>query len=291
MDKPLSVAILGSGNIGTDLLVKVLRSQYLDCGLFVGRNINSLGISKARSLGAKVSDKGIEAIITDPDCCDLVFDCTSALEHKKHWPILQQLNKVAVDMTPSSIGEMVVPAINIENISEMSNVNMVSCGGQASIPLAYAFSTVQNNIEYIEVVSRIASKSAGPGTRINIDEYVENTENGLEKFTGCDNVKAILIVNPAQPCIDMQTTISIKVKEPDMHKIKEAINCMVNKIRETYVSGYELVVPPVYESNRVVIIVRVRGHGDYLPNYAGNLDIINCAAIATAEKYAKLKYA
>jgi acetaldehyde dehydrogenase len=163
---------------------------------------------------------------------------------------------------------------------------MVSCGGQASIPLAFTLTQVQQNIEYIEVVSSIASRSAGPGTRINIDEYIENTEAALRLFTKCNNVKVILVLNPAQPCIDMQTTVSAKVAKPDMEKIHIAIAKMEKKI-QAYVPGYKIVVPPVYEDNRIVTMVRVRGLGDYLPSYAGNLDIINCAAIAAAEKYAE----
>jgi len=263
----------------------------LECALLAGRNLNSLGMKRAASLGVYISDKSIDEIKDNPDCCDLVFDATSALDHQRHWLVLRALGKAVIDMTPSMIGNIIIPSVNIDDVSKYDNVNMISCGGQASIPLAYAISTIQKNIEYIEVVSRIASKSAGPGTRINIDEYVDNTENGLKFFTGCDNVKAVLVINPAEPCIDMQTTISLKINNPDMRAVTNVVNRMVNKIRETYVSGYELIVPPVFESNRVVMIVRIRGLGDYLPPYAGNLDIINCAAIAVAERYAKLKYA
>ncbi len=291
MSKKMKVAIIGSGNIGTDLMIKTLRSPYLECALLAGRNLNSLGMKRAASLGVYISDKSIDEIKDNPDCCDLVFDATSALDHQRHWLVLRALGKAVIDMTPSMIGNIIIPSVNIDDVSKYDNVNMISCGGQASIPLAYAISTIQKNIEYIEVVSRIASKSAGPGTRINIDEYVDNTENGLKFFTGCDNVKAVLVINPAEPCIDMQTTISLKINNPDMRAVTNVVNRMVNKIRETYVSGYELIVPPVFESNRVVMIVRIRGLGDYLPPYAGNLDIINCAAIAVAERYAKLKYA
>lgn len=228
----------------------------------------------------------MEAIRKDPDCCELVFDATSAKDHLSHWPILEKLGKIAVDMTPSKVGKMVVPAINLNGVTSCKNVNMVSCGGQASIPLAHTLTQIEKNIGYIEVVSSIASKSAGPATRINIDEYVENTEEGLRSFTGCKKVKTILILNPAQPCIDMQTTVSAKVENPNMEKIRMAVADLERKIQH-YVPGYKIIVPPVYESNRIVVMVRVRGLGDYLPSYAGNLDIMNCAAIATAEEYAK----
>jgi acetaldehyde dehydrogenase len=258
----------------------------LECTLFIGRNLDSPGMLRAKELGVRVSEHRIEAILNDADCCDLVFDATSAQDHMYHWPLLQKIKKRVIDMTPSQVGRTVVPAIGLNGILEYQNVNMVSCGGQASIPLAYVIMQMHKDIEYIEVVSSIASKSAGPATRINIDEYVENTEKGLRFFTGCQRVKAILILNPAQPCIDMQTTVSIKMQQSDMEKIRVLIANMEKRIK-SYVPGYKIIVPPVYENNRVVIIVRVQGLGDYLPVYAGNLDIINCAAIATAEEYAR----
>lgn len=284
--KPLKVAILGSGNIGTDLLIKIMRSPYLECSLFIGRHLNSPGMNKASSLGVKISDLSIEAIVKDPDCCQLVFDATSALDHKKHWPVLKKLNKKVIDMTPSGIGEMCIPALNIEHCLKYDNVNMITCGGQSSIPLTYVIGKTQKDVEYIEVVSTIATRSAGPATRINLDEYIETTETGIRKFSGCTNVKAILTISPAQPPIDMQTTIFAKIKKPDITKLREEAFMMVRKI-QNYVPGYQLVIPPVLDSERVVMMVRVQGLGDYLPKYAGNMDIINCAAIAMAEEYAK----
>ena len=284
--KKIKVAVLGSGNIGTDLLIKILRSEFLNCTLFVGRRLDSLGMEKARSLGVKVSDAGIDAILKEPECCDLVFDATSAQDHLYHWPLLDELNKVVIDMTPSMVGKRIVPAINLDAVECFKNFNMVSCGGQSSIPLVYALTRVEKNIEYIEVVSSIDSKSAGPGTRINLDEYIENTEEGIRVFTGCKKVKVILVLNPAYPCIDMQTTISAKVSNPDIEKVRNVVKKMEKKI-QSYVPGYKIIVPPVYENNRIVIIIQVKGLGDYLPVYAGNLDIINCAAITVAEEYAK----
>ena len=282
----LKVAILGSGNIGTDLLIKAIHSPYLKCTQFIGRKLNSHGMLKAKELGIPTSDQGINAILNDPNCCDLVFDATSASDHILHSELLKKLGKMVVDMTPSRVGEMMVPAIDADKRIEARNINMVSCGGQASIPIAYIIGKAHRDIEYIEVVSRIASKSAGPATRINMDEYIETTEAGIQKYSGCKNAKSILILNPAEPCVDMQTTISAKLAEPDMDAINSYLDEMLKKIQQ-YVPGYKLIVPPVYDSNRVVIMVRVKGRGDYLPPYAGNLDIINCAAIAAAEQYAK----
>jgi acetaldehyde dehydrogenase (acetylating) len=282
----VKVAILGSGNIGTDLLVKTTRSPYIECSLFIGRHLGTPGMNKANGLNVKVSDLSIYAIERDPDCCELVFDATSALDHSKHWPILKKLKKKVIDMTPSGIGEMCVPAINLDECAMYDNINMITCGGQASIPLAQVIAKTQEEVEYIEVVSSIASRSAGPATRLNLDEYVDTTERGLRKFTGCKHVKAILILNPAHPSIDMQTTVFAKVKRPDMNYLREEVNAMV-KIIQKYVPGYNLLVPPIMEANRIVIMVRVRGMGDYLPKYAGNMDIINCAGMSMAERFAK----
>jgi len=284
----LKVAILGSGLIGTDLLVKIMRSHYLECTLFIGRNLQSNGMTKAVSLGVNISDQSIDAIIKDPDFCDLVFDATSASGHLQHAPVFAKLGKIAIDLTPAQVGNMCIPAVNLTDCLKYNNVNMVTCGGQASIPLAYVIGQTQKDVEYIEVVSTISSRSAGPATRANLDEYIETTEKGLKKFSGAQKTKAILVLNPAQPAINMQTTVSAKVKNPDMEALKKPIEDMVSKIQK-YVPGYKLAVYPTLENNRIMVMVRVQGLGDYLPSYAGNLDIINCAAIATAEEYAKAK--
>jgi len=282
----LKVCILGTGNIGTDLLIKILRSKYLECTLFVGRNLNSKGMSKALSLGVPLSDKGIDAIIENPDYCDLVFDATSASSHFDHAPVLENLGKIAIDMTPAKIGSFSVPSVNIKDSLKHTNLNMITCGGQASIPMAYAISQVINDIKYIEVVSTISSKSAGPGTRINIDEYIETTQKALSDFSKCDNVKTIINLNPALPSIDMHTTIYIQTDNPDMKVVEASVDVMLKKTRE-YVPEYDIIVGPEYDNGIIVLTVRVRGMGDYLPKFAGNLDIINCAAIAVAEEFAK----
>lgn len=286
--KKLKVAILGSGNIGTDLLVKIQRSEYLECSMFIGRNLSSAGMTKAIDMGVRVSDKSINAIIEEPDSCDIVFDCTSAKDAVAHWKVLEKLGKFVIDLTPAKIGILCIPAVNLQEAIKHQNVNMVTCGGQASIPIAYVLGKTQKNIEYIEVVSSIASRSAGPATRLNLDEYVDTTELGVRTFSGVEKTKAILNLNPAQPCIDMQTTIFAKVKDANMDALKKELDIMVAQIK-AYVPGYHILVNPIYENGRIVVMVKALGLGDYLPKYAGNLDIINCAAIAVAEEYSKQK--
>ncbi len=283
----LKVAILGSGNIGSDLLSKVLRSDLLECTLFIGRNLASRGIARAAAMGVPVSDGSVEAIENDPDVCDLVFDATSALSHIRHAEVLERLGKTVIDMTPSNLGRMCIPAVNLQECLEYPNVNMVTCGGQATIPIAHVIGAVHGEAEYIEVVSQIASRSAGPATRVNLDEYIETTERGIIAFSGCRRSKAILNLNPAQPPVDMQATVYARVDEPDLERLTAAVDEMVEKVG-VYVPGYELIVPPTVENGRIAVMVRVRGRGDYLPSYAGNLDIINCAAVAVAEGHARM---
>lgn len=284
----LKVAILGTGKIGTDLLVKCQRSSFLKCTLFVGRRLDSAGVKKAQELDVLVSDQGIDALIAQADMFDLVFDATSAMAHLVHWPILQKLGKKVVDLTPSHIGKMIIPAINLNDCAKAQNISLVSCGGQGGIPLVWAIAQTHSGVEYIEVVNTIASKSAGAATRLNIDEYIETTEEAIVQFTGCAHAKTILILNPAEPCVNMKTTVSAIVKEPQIEKLRVQIECLSTMIRE-YVPGYKVIVPPVYTDRRILITVEVQGHGDYLPVYAGNLDIITCAAIAVAEKFARVQ--
>ena len=286
-NKKLKVAILGTGNIGTDLLIKIMKSEYLECSVFVGRNLLSKGMSKAINLGIRVSDQSIDFLKANPEIYELVFDATTAVEHIKHAKIFKELNKIAIDLTPAKVGILCVPSVNLNEALKVTNINTITCGGQASIPLAYTLGQVHPNIEYIEVVSAISSKSAGPGTRANLDEYVETTETGIKQFSKCQKAKVMLILNPANPCIDMQTTIQAIIKNPNMELITTEINKMVANIQK-YVPGYRLVVPPTYEGGRLILTVKVKGLGDYLPSYAGNLDIINCAAIAIAEEFSKV---
>ena len=284
----LRIAIIGSGNIGTDLLVKAVRSPLLEPTLFVGRNLHSDGMAKAVALGVPVSDRSIDALIDARDDYDLVFDATSARDARRHWEVLDALGKTVVDMTPAKVGELCVPAVNLLNVAVERNLNMVTCGGQASVPLAQLVGATQNDVAYVEVVSSIASRSAGPATRANLDEYIETTETAIQRFSGARAAKAILILNPAEPCVHMQTTVFAQVAEPNLELLSAAVEAMVAEVQR-YVPGYQLIVPPLHENGRIVMTVRVEGLGDWLPRYAGNLDIINCAAIAAAEEMAKAK--
>ena len=280
------IAIIGSGNIGTDLLVKCRRSEVLECVAFVGRSFTSAGMVKAQSLGVTCSDQSIAYIKSHYRDIKLVFDATSAKDHLIHAPILKDLGITVVDLTPAHIGPMCVPGVNMSASLSEGNLNMVTCGGQASIPIAYAIGQTQGAVEYIEVVSSIASRSAGPATRANLDEYIGTTEAGIKLFSGAAHAKAILNLNPAIPCIDMQTTIFAKVAQPNLAALEKAVAAMVVKIA-AYVPGYQLLMAPRLDGGRLVVMVKVRGLGDYLPEYAGNLDIINCAAIAIAEEHAR----
>lgn len=284
----IKVGIIGTGNIGSDLLVKILRSPVLECGIFTGQNPDSEGIKRAKTLGVKTSFKSIKAIIDNPDCCEIVFDATSAQGHQYNAPILKKLKKFIIDMTPSRIGKMCIPIINLEKSLKETNINMVSCGGQATTPIALTIMKVHPETKYIEIVSSIASKSAGIGTRDNIDEYTQTTSEGIKYFSKVPHAKAIVILNPADPPILMHNTIYAKIENPNIDLLTAEIKKMVRKIQE-YVPGYKLVLEPVFSDGRLTTMIEVVGLGDYLPVYAGNLDIINCAAIAVAEEYARRK--
>jgi len=282
----LPIAILGTGNIGTDLLIKVMRSDVLECVLFAGRNLSSPGMTKANLLGVPVSAKGIKGITETVSNISLVFDATSATDHVEHSKIFVELGVQAVDLTPAKVGTMCVPAVNLEDCLGLPNVNMVTCGGQASIPLACAITAANRAVQYIETTSSIASRSAGPATRINLDEYLLTTETGLGLFSSCERTKAILNLNPAEPSVHMQTTVMAKILKPDLEATQTKVTEMVSRIKH-YVPGYHIILKPMIENDRLITTVGVTGLGDHLPKYAGNLDIINCAAIAYAEAYAK----
>lgn len=280
--KKFNVAIIGTGKIGIDLLYKMSRSEKLTCVLVSGRNPNSEGLKIARQLGVPTSDRGIEAVL-EQENIDIIFDATSAAAHIEHWRRIEKTNIGVIDMTPSGLGKSVVPAVNISEAKSMRHINMISCGGQSSIPIINAVSGVVNEIDYVELVSSISSKSAGAATRVNLDEYIDNTERGILDFSKAKRSKVILILNPAEPPVNMQTSISFQIKNPPMDLISEAVKHRVEAVRK-YVPGYELLFEPKQvEDNRVVVMLKVEGAGDYLPKYAGNLDIINCAAVAAAE--------
>lgn len=282
----INVAIIGTGNIGSDLLVKIRRSKILNLSLFTGQNPRSPNIKRAKNLGINTSAKSIQAIQDNPNICDIVFDATSAAAHQIHAPILKKLNKFTIDLTPSHIGQMCVPILNLKSCLKHQNVNMVSCGGQATAPIAHAIKSVHPQIKYIEIVSSIASLSAGIGTRNNIDEYTQTTAQSLKYFARIPKSKSIIILNPADPPIMMHNTIFAQVQKADLKKLKSRINQVVKQIQQ-YVPGYKLVLGPIFENGRITVMTKVIGLGDYLPQYAGNLDIINCAAVAVAESYAQ----
>jgi acetaldehyde dehydrogenase (acetylating) len=284
----VKVGIIGTGNIGTDLLIKVQRSDVLECGIFAGKNPDSTGIKKAKAMGVKTSFNSIKAIQDDSDCCQIVFDATSAKVHTANAPILKQLGKFVVDLTPSQIGKMCVPVINLAECLNCDNINLVTCGGQAVIPIVYAIMKVHPETEYIEVIASIASKSAGIGTRVNIDEYTQATKDAIITFTGVPKAKAIIVLNPAEPPILMHNTIYAKIEKPRIEEIAEQVISMVKKIQK-YVPGYKVILGPVVENNRVTTMVEVVGLGDFLPKYSGNLDIMTCAAVNVAEEFARKK--
>lgn len=286
--KKIKVGIIGTGNIGSDLLMKILKSEQLECGIYAGRSLESPGILRAQKLGVPVTDQSIEYIVEHPDCCEIVFDATSSNVHLKNAPVLKKLKKFTIDLTPAHVGTFCIPVINMADAIQADNVNMITCGGQATVPIAYAISRVQADIKYFEIVATLASKSAGPGTRDNIDEFTETTKDALIYFTGIKNAKAIITLNPAEPPITMHNTVYAIINNPDMKKIIPAVKEMEAKIKE-YVPGYKILNGPIFENGRVTTTLQVVGSGDFLPKYSGNLDIMTCAAVETAEKYAELK--
>jgi acetaldehyde dehydrogenase (acetylating) len=280
----IKAGIIGTGNIGTDLLLKIIKTDFIKPVIFAGRRLDSDGIKIAQSKNIPITDQGIKYFIDNPKCCDIVYDCTSADDAKEHAKIFKKQGIKVIDLTPSKIGDMCVPDVNSQIIITDDNVNMITCGGQASMPMLHLISKECKGIEYIEIVSQIASKSAGMATRINIDNYIYTTQKAITKFTGCNNCKVILNLNPAEPCVDMQTTIFIKTKNINFENLTEKVLDKIEELKQ-YIPYYELVLPPTMNENGVVVLsIRVKGTGDYLPSYAGNLDIINCAAIKITEK-------
>ncbi|WP_323118078.1 acetaldehyde dehydrogenase (acetylating) [Burkholderia alba] len=276
------VAILGSGGIGVDLMFKVKASRNLSLAFVVGRNANSEGLGVVREHGVPTSSEGLNFLKDNVDQFDMVFDATSAAAHTVSNQFFRQAGKFTIDLTPAKLGQLCVPSINLEQINAAQNINLITCGGQASLPLAYALSQAVDEIDYIEVVSTISSRSAGMATRENINEYLTTTESALASFSGAGRTKAILNINPAEPGISMQTTLYATAKYRDFDRVKACIDAMTRRV-QTYVPGYQLVMGPMENRGQIVVGLTVRGSGDYLPSFAGNLDIINCAAVAVAE--------
>ena len=288
--KKAKVAIIGSGNIGMDLMYKVLRNPNLEMSILVGQDVDSPRLQIAADLGIRTSSAGIQAIIDDPDCCDIVFDATTAAVHKMHAPILKQLGKKAIDMTPAGVGALVVPAFNLEENLDADNINLISCGGQAVIPIIGAISRLVP-VEYAEAVNASGSKSVGPGTRANVDEYTHHTGDAIRSVGGAKTSKALIVINPADPPIKMHNTIYCILERLDEQlaaKIDKAVHDIVAEI-QSYVPGYNMTTPPQfdYERRMVTTMVEIEGAGDYLPKYSGNLDIITQAGVRVAARLAE----
>ncbi|MGG7620313.1 acetaldehyde dehydrogenase (acetylating) [Bacillus coreaensis] len=285
----VKVAILGSGNIGTDLMMKLGRSEVLELTTVIGIDPNSDGLKKARELGYETIDSGLNGFLERPELADIVFDATSAKAHIRHAKLLREAGKQVLDLTPAAVGPLVVPPVNIKEHVDADNINLITCGGQATIPMVHAIHSVQP-VEYAEIVATISSKSAGPGTRANIDEFTETTARGIEKIGGARVGKGIIILNPAEPPIMMRDTIHVIVKgdQVDEEGITRSIKEMEKQVQE-YVPGYKLRQEPIFNGNHVTVFIEVEGAGDYLPKYSGNLDIMTAAAVKVAEEWAKRK--
>ena len=301
----IKCAIIGSGNIGTDLMIKIMRmSKVLEMGAMVGIDPNSDGLARAKRLGVATTHEGIDGLVKLPEYKDIriVFDATSASAHKRHHEVLTADGKQVIDLTPAAIGPYTIPPVNIDENLDQPNVNMVTCGGQATIPIVAAVNRV-SPVRYGEIVASISSKSAGPGTRANIDEFTETTRHAIEKVGGAERGKAIIILNPAEPPLIMRDTVFCLCDEADTEEIRKSIEDMVAEV-QTYVPGYRLKQEVQFEhigSNdplhipesggdftglKVSVFLEVEGAAHYLPKYAGNLDIMTSAAMRTAERLA-----
>ncbi|WP_067935927.1 acetaldehyde dehydrogenase (acetylating) [Alicyclobacillus kakegawensis] len=284
----LTAAIVGSGNIGTDLMVKLLRSDWLEPRWMIGIDPESDGLRRARDAGLETSAEGLKAVLDAGVRPDVVFDATSAKAHVRHAKLLREVGIQAIDLTPAARGPYVIAAVNLEEHLDSPNVNMVTCGGQATVPIVYAVSRVIG-VEYAEIVATISSRSAGPGTRQNIDEFTETTGKALEVIGQARKGKAIIILNPANPPILMRDTIYCVIDDPApdvFDRVRESIESMVRHV-QTYVPGYRLNREPILDGRVVSVSIEVEGLGDYLPVYAGNLDIMTAAAVKFGEEYAK----
>jgi acetaldehyde/propanal dehydrogenase len=290
VSQKIKCALIGPGNIGTDLLYKLKRSPVLEPVWMVGVDPTSEGLRRARELGLKTTEQGIDGLLphVKDDGIQIAFDATSAYVHAENSRKLNELGVLLIDLTPAAIGPFCVPPVNLKDHvgkGEM-NVNMVTCGGQATIPIVAAISQVQP-VVYGEIVATVSSKSAGPGTRKNIDEFTRTTAGAVEKVGGAKKGKAIIIINPAEPPLIMRDTVHCLTETaPDQARITASIHAMIKEVQK-YVPGYKLVNGPVFDGNRVSVFMEVEGLGDFLPKYAGNLDIMTAAAARTAEMFAE----
>lgn len=294
MPSKAKVAIVGSGNISTDLLYKLLRSEWLEPRWMVGIDPESDGLARAAKLGLEITHEGVDWLLAQPDKPDLVFEATSAYVHRDAAPKYAEAGIRAIDLTPAAVGPAVIPPANLREHLDAPNVNMITCGGQATIPIVYAVSRIVE-VPYAEIVASVASVSAGPGTRANIDEFTKTTARGVQTIGGAARGKAIIILNPADPPMIMRDTIFCAIPtDADREAIAASIHDVVKEV-QTYVPGYRLLNEPQFDEPSinsggqalVTTFVEVEGAGDYLPPYAGNLDIMTAAATKVGEEIAK----
>jgi len=290
MTQKIKCALIGPGNIGTDLLYKLKRSPFLEPVWMIGIDPESEGLKRAAEMGLKTCATGVDGFLPHvlADNVQIAFDATSAYVHAENSRKLNELGVLMIDLTPAAIGPYCVPPVNLkEHVGKREmNVNMVTCGGQATIPMVAAVSRVQP-VAYGEIVATVSSKSAGPGTRKNIDEFTRTTAGAVEKVGGAKKGKAIIIINPAEPPLIMRDTVHCLTETtPDQAAITESIHAMIKEVQK-YVPGYRLVNGPVFDGNRVSVFMEVQGLGDFLPTYAGNLDIMTAAGARTAEMFAE----
>lgn len=286
----IKVAVLGSGNIGTDLMMKLSRSTVLELTTVIGIDPQSDGLKRARELGYVTIDNGIDGFMERPELADIVFDATSAKAHIRNAKLLGEAGIKVIDLTPAAIGPIVVPPVNLLDHLDAENINLITCGGQATIPIVNAIHQVQP-VDYAEIVATISSKSAGPGTRANIDEFTQTTSRGIEEVGGAKKGKAIIILNPAEPPILMRDTVHVLVEgEAKQEEITASIRVMETKV-QAYVPGYRIRQEPIFDGSSVTVFIEVEGAGDYLPVYSGNLDIMTAASVEVAEAWAKHRVA
>jgi len=287
--KKIKCALIGSGNIGTDLIYKIRRSEVLEPVWMVGIDAASEGLKRARDMGLKTTADGVDGLLPHvlADDIQIAFDATSAYVHAENSRKLNALGVMMIDLTPAAIGPLCVPPVNLRQQAENAamNVNMISCAGQATIPIISAVSSVQP-VAYAEIIASLASKSVGPGTRANLDEFTYTTSNALVTVGGARTGKALAVINPAEPPMIMRNTIYCETDDtPDQVAITASIMAMITEVQK-YVPGYRLVNGPIFEDNLVSVFMEVAGLGDYLPTYAGNLDVMTAAATRTAEMFA-----